>query len=52
VGDAVGDRARLAGARTGEHPDGAAQRLGHLQLLGVEPLEDGGRVEQGTSPGQ
>ena len=52
VGDAVGDRPRLAGAGAGEHPDRAAQRLGHLALLGVEPLEDGGRVEQGTTPGR
>ena len=42
VGDPVGDRARLAGARTGQHADRAAQRLGDLALLGVEGSEEVG----------
>jgi mycoredoxin len=36
VGDAVGDRAGLAGAGAGEDADRAAQRLGRLTLLRVE----------------
>ena len=40
VGDPVGDRAGLAGAGTGEHPDRPAQRLGDLTLLGVERVEE------------
>ena len=36
VGDAVGDGARLAGARTGEHAHRADQRLGHHPLVVVE----------------
>ena len=37
VGDAVGDRAGLAGARAGEDADRAADRLGGGALLRVEP---------------
>lgn len=36
VGDAMGDRPRLARAGTGQHPDRTAQRLGDQPLLGVE----------------
>ena len=39
VGDPVGDRPGLAGAGAGEHPDGSAQRLGHLPLLGIERVQ-------------
>ncbi len=42
VGDAVGDRAGLAGAGSREHPHRTAQRLGDLALL---------RVESGQQPG-
>ena len=52
VGDPVGDRARLAGAGAGQHPDRAAQRLGDLPLLGVEGSEEVGCGSRcGTTPG-
>ncbi len=35
----VRDRPGLAGARSGEHADRAAQRLGDRALLGIEPGE-------------
>ncbi len=39
VGDAVGDRPRLARAGAGQHAHRSAQGGGHLALLGVEPVE-------------
>ncbi len=42
VRDAVGDRAGLAGAGSGQHPDRPAQRLRDLALLGVERVEEVG----------
>ena len=49
VGDAVGDRPGLAGAGAGEHADRTAERFGDPALLGIEALEDGGRVEHGNN---
>ena len=42
VGDPVGDRAGLAGARTGEDAHRAPQCLGDLALLGIEGAEEVG----------
>jgi hypothetical protein len=46
IGDPMGDRPGLAGARTGQHPHRPAERLGDQPLLGIQ------RGEQVVGSGQ
>ncbi len=48
--DAVGDRAGLAGARTSQDADRAANGFDRLALLGVERIQDVGLGGQGHRP--
>lgn len=47
VGDAVDDDPGLAGARAGQDAQGTFEVLGNLALVGVEDLQEPGRVEGG-----
>ena len=51
MGDARGQDARLAGAGAREHQHRPVQRLDRRALLGVQPVEIGGRARRGAGAG-